>query len=446
MSHKQEKFGLFTTISMISGIVIGSGIFFKTDDILYATQGSVKLGVLLWVLSAFGIIFGGLTVSLYAKKESKAGGLITYSEMAWGKKWGYIAGWFQTVFYYPAITGILAFVASVYLGLLFGINDPKDIRIWIMTIVVILSLFGFNILSTESAGKFQNLTLVIKLGALFSLALLGIVLGDKSNLVQTSQTQATSSGLFYGLVAAAFAFDGWFVATSIAHEIKDPKKNLSKALILAPIMILIVYLLYFVGINAMLGPEQIMALGDSSVGYIVNDLMGPIGVKLVYSAVFISILGAVNGLSLAYIRLPYSLSLRKEFMQHEKISQIHPKYGLSLPSALIALSLTLIWLFLHFLSVFDVKFLFLSFSGLEIDSLPIVLMYIFYVALFLKVLVNTIKKKSHGFLYGILFPSLAILGSSLVLYGGFSNPNGLIYLLISIVGILFGLWLRPKHT
>ena len=63
-----KKFGLFTTIAMIVGIVVGSGIFFKTDDILFATQGSVLLGVVLWVVGAFGIIFGGLCVAEYAKR------------------------------------------------------------------------------------------------------------------------------------------------------------------------------------------------------------------------------------------------------------------------------------------------------------------------------------------------------------------------------------------
>lgn len=444
MNKSQEKFGLFTTISMISGIVIGSGIFFKTDDILYATGGSVKLGVLLWVLSAFGIIFGGLTISLYAKKESKAGGLITYSEMAWGKKWGYIAGWFQTIFYFPAITAILSFVASVYLGLLFGIESAFDPRIWLFTALIIIGTFIFNVLSTENAGKFQNITLIIKLGALFSLALLGLVFGNAENLTQAAVSKPTSSGLFYGLVACAFAFDGWFVAPSVAHEIKDPKKNLSRALILAPLMILLVYLLYFVGINAMLGPQKIMELGDSAVGFIVNDFLGPIGVKFVYAAVFLSIIGAVNGLILGYIRLPYSLALRKEFVQYERMSRLNPKYGVSILSSIVALVLTLTWVFLHFLSVFEVRLGIFDFSGLEIDSIPIVLMYIFYISLYLKVIIETLQDKENGLLYGIVFPLLAISGSTLVVYSGFSNPNGIIYLLISLLGIGLGLWIRPK--
>ena len=444
MQKQKEKFGLFTTVSMISGIVIGSGIFFKTDDILLATGGSVMLGVVLWILSAFGIIFGGLTVSLYAKKESKVGGLITYSEMAWGSRWGYIAGWFQTAFYYPAITAILSFVASVYLGLLFGITSPKDPRIWMMTLSILILLFLFNMFATRWAGKFQNATLVIKVGAIAVLSMIGIFLGKVANLSPSNYINS-STGLFHGLIACAFSFDGWFVAPSIAHEIKDPKKNLSRALILAPLLILFVYLLYFVGINAILGPDKIIELGDASVGYIVSDLLGPIGVSLVYAFVFISILGTINGLILGYIRLPYALAVRKEFYQHERISKIHPRFEVSMLSSLIALGFTLVWVFLHFLSVFEVQMPFFKFSALEIDSLPIVLMYLFYISLFIRVIMDFIKSGAYGPWYGIIFPSLAIWGSSLVVLGGFGDPNSFIYLLISVFGIVLGLWLRPQE-
>lgn len=441
MSDTQEKFGLLTTVSMISGIVIGSGIFFKTDDILIATNGSVKLGVLLWVLSAFGIIFGGLTISLYAKKEAKAGGLITYSEIAWGEKLGYAAGWFQTVFYYPAITAILSFVASIYLGLLFGINDPTNPIIWLMTFLILTSIFIFNVLKTRIAGSFQSLTLIIKVSALIGLALVGIFFGQTSNLV--TPNIKTSGSIFAGLVACAFSFDGWFVAPSIAHEIKDPKKNLTKALVLAPLLILGVYLLYFIGINAILGPELIMELGDASVGYIVSGFLGEKAIGGVYALVFISIIGTINGLVLGYIRLPYSLAIRKEFYKYELVSKLHPKYEVSLPSSLISYMFTLLWVLFHYLSVFDKKILFLNFSGLEIDSLPIVLMYMFYIALFVRILTDY---KEYGLFYGIVFPSLAIFGSSLIVIGGFSNPNGIIYLIISIIGIALGLWLRPKQA
>ena len=97
---QKRKFGLLTTTAMIVGIVIGSGIFFKTDNILAAVNGSVFLGVLAWALGGFGIVFGGLTIAVLAKRDENVGGLITYSELAWGKTWGYLAGWFQIFFYF----------------------------------------------------------------------------------------------------------------------------------------------------------------------------------------------------------------------------------------------------------------------------------------------------------------------------------------------------------
>lgn len=442
MNTQKEKFGLFTTLSMITGIVIGSGIFFKTDDVLRATGGSVALGAMLWIIAALGIVFGGLSVAEFAKKESKAGGLITYCEMAWGKSWGYLAGWFQTVLYFPAITAILCWVASVYIGLLFGITDPTDIRLWITSFILLSSFFIFNTFSTNKAGIFQNITLFIKVGSLLILASFGLFYGNVSNLTQVSTPVATGS-LFGGLVACAFAYDGWFVAPSVAHEIKNPKNNLSKALVLSPLLILSIYLAYFVGINAVLGPERIMELQDGSVGYILSSLMGDFGTKLVYILVSISILGTINGLVLGYIRQPYSLALRDEFFLANKVKQVNEKYDVPIYSSLIAYLISVLMLGFHALSVFGVKFWKLDFSYLQIDSIPIVLIYFFYVSLYVY-LIKT--RKEHGLLGGLVFPTLAILGSMLVIYGGFSQPQAIIYLLISMGVIALGIVVRPKEN
>ena len=442
MNTQKEKFGLFTTVSMITGIVIGSGIFFKTDDVLRATGGSVFLGAMLWVVAAFGIVFGGLSISQYAKKESKAGGLITYCEMAWGKTWGYISGWFQTVFYFPAITAVLSWICAIYIGMLFNINSPTDVRIWIITLGLLLFFFVFNTFATTKAGLFQNITLVVKIGSLLLLAAFGLIFGKPSNLTASS-TVFVGGGLFSGLVACAFSYDGWFIAPSVAHEIKNPQRNLTRALVMSPLIILAIYLAYFIGINAVLGPELVMELQDGSVGYMVSNIMGDFGTKVVYLMVIISILGTINGVVLGYIRQPYSLSLRKEFPLHEKFSQVNKKYDIPIYSSILAFLLSSVWLGLHALSVFKVEIGFLNFSFLEIDSLPIVLTYIFYVSLYLYLILN---HKQFGTAYGLVFPILAVIGSSFVIYGGFSQPQSVIYILVSIVGIGLGLVIRPKHT
>lgn len=83
---KKTGYGLFTTIAMIIGVVIGSGIFFKSDNILVATNGSIALGVLVFCIAAIAIIFGSLTISELAARNSEAGGLIAYAEQSYNKQ------------------------------------------------------------------------------------------------------------------------------------------------------------------------------------------------------------------------------------------------------------------------------------------------------------------------------------------------------------------------
>lgn len=441
METDKRRFGLFTSISMIAGIVIGSGIFFKTDDILIATSGNVVQGIFLWLLGAIGIIFGGLSVSEYARQSESAGGLITYCEMAWGKLWGFLAGWFQIIFYFPAIIAVLSYISAVYLGLLFGINDPLDPRIWIMGLLVMVAFFFINIVQTMFASKIQNIGMVVKIGALVLLSVIGMTMGDFSNI--TNHTVVPQEpNLFAGLIACAFAFDGWFVAPSISHEIKNPKRNLPLALIIAPILILVVYLAYFIGINVMLGPELVMSLGDGSVGYIVNQLFGSIGTKIIYLMVVISVMAAVNGLVLGYLRMPYALAIRDEFPKSEWFKKLHPKFDISITSALLGFVVSLVWFVLHGFSQYGVKILGLNFSGLQVDNIPVVLTYFFFVSLYIYLIPLHIKKKEW---LKLIAPILGTLGAILVIYGGMSQANAFIYFVISFIGIGIGALLKPKH-
>ena len=99
---QQRKFGFITTVAMIVGIVVGSGIFFKTPQIMERVGGNILMGGAVFLVAALGIIFGGLTVSLYAQKNDLVGGIITYSEMAWGKTVGYLAGMVPNGFLFPS--------------------------------------------------------------------------------------------------------------------------------------------------------------------------------------------------------------------------------------------------------------------------------------------------------------------------------------------------------
>ena len=115
MAKEKEEYGLFTAIAMIVGIVIGSGIFFKSDNILVYTNGSIIKGVAVFVIAAIGIIFGSLAIAVLATKTTKPGGVITYADEYAGRKIAGAFGWFQVFIYYPSLLAVVSWIVGVYM-------------------------------------------------------------------------------------------------------------------------------------------------------------------------------------------------------------------------------------------------------------------------------------------------------------------------------------------
>lgn len=432
---KKNEYGLFTAIAMIVGIVIGSGIFFKSDNILVATGGSVALGVLVFCIAAIAIIFGSLTISQLASRSSSEGGLIAYAEEYYNKSTSCAFGWFQTFLYFPTLIAVVSWVAGIYICILFGIEGTLENQM-LIGLGIMVFLFIINTLSAKLGGLFQNASTIIKLIPLLLIAVTGLVFGDTSSVSFSDVTAMKSTGWIAAIAPIAFSFDGWVVSTSISHEIKDSKRNLPKALIIAPIFILIVYVLYFVGISMYIGPETIMSLGDSHVDLAANNLLGPWGAKIILIFVIISIMGTVNGLTLGMIRLPHSLSVRNMFPKSEFVNKIDEKLLMPVNSAIVAFIITIVWYLAHYLTT---KFGLLPNS--DISEISITMSYTMYILLYVKVIQLGRQGKISGMWNTIINPILATIGSLIILFGSMGNQLFWIYaafcLLVMLSAVLF---------
>ena len=113
MENKLEKkYGLFTAICMVVGIVVGSGVFFKAQVILQKTGGDMPLGVLAWLIGGAIMIVCILAFSAMAQKYEKVNGIVDYAEAIVGKRYGYYIGWFLSTTYYPTLTSALAWLSA----------------------------------------------------------------------------------------------------------------------------------------------------------------------------------------------------------------------------------------------------------------------------------------------------------------------------------------------
>lgn len=432
---KTNKYSLFTTIAMIVGVVIGSGIFFKSDNILIATGGSIKLGILLFVLAAIAIIFGSLTIAELACRNDNSGGIIAYAEDSYNKSTACAFGWFQTFLYFPTLTAVIAWVSGIFICMLFGIASSLLIQVLIGLIAMIV-LFLTNMLSAKIGGYIQNIATVIKLIPLIIIAIAGLIFGNPSFETLNNTSTVLSTGWIAAIAPISYSFDGWIIATSISSEIENPKKNLPLALIISPLLILAIYIAYFVGISIYVGPSTVMNLGDAHVAFAATKFLGNFGSKILLIFVVISILGTLNGLILGSIRLPNALAIRGMYPKSKYFSPLNDNLGVSIPSAIITFIIALIWLIIHYLTQ---RFNLLPNS--DISEISIAFNYLGYILLYIYVFKLKLKGEIKGFFRGFINPVLAILGSLMILLGSFNNPMivyyGVFCSMVVIASLLF---------
>ena len=232
----EKRYTLPVAIALVVGTVIGSGIFFKAENVLKGTGGNLGVGVLAFVIMGFVMIISAGTFGIVAQSHEGIEGLVGYARASCGKTYGYYMGWFMATVYYPSLTGVLSWLPARYFGVLLGWDDPIfSGRTMALAGGFLVLTYAMNALAPKLAGKFAISTTVIKLIPLLLMAVVGTVVGLSSGMTKFNFTHVVTDipfaqGLFGAVVALAFAFEGWICATSIGAELKDSKKTMPRAL------------------------------------------------------------------------------------------------------------------------------------------------------------------------------------------------------------------------
>ena len=425
MRNKLErKYGLFTAICMVVGIVIGSGVFFKAQTILQKTGGNMPLGILAWIIGGAIMLVCLLTFSFMGQRYERVNGVVDYAEATVGPRYGYYMGWFTATIYFPGMTSALAWLSARYtLEFIVSANPAFPLTIpasqggciigpecMALALFYLCAVYGINALSPKLAGKFQTCTTVIKLIPLGLMAIAGLIYGLangilQKNIISAAQVAEVSSNpLFAAVCATAFAYEGWIIATSINAEIKDSKKNLPKALILGGIIIIAVYLMYFIGVAGGATNQELIDIGAPLA---FTNIFGGVFGNILNLFIAISCLGTANGLMLGCSRCMYSLASRGEGLAPEVYSQVDPKTNMPVNSAVFALLVTAAWFLYFYLSnlacTWTGPFVFDS------TELPVITIYLMYLPIF----IQWMRKESDLPAFRrFVMPILAMCGSA----------------------------------
>ncbi len=409
-NNLKEKYGLFTAISMVIGIVIGSGVFFKAEKVLIATNGNLPLGILAWLLGGLIMVICAYTFSIMATRYSGVNGLVDYAESIVGKPYAYLVSWFVSFIYYPAIASVLAWVSARYTGALLGFA-PNEANVMVISFIYLIVFFAINTLSPILAGKLQVTTTIIKLIPLLLMAIIGTAVGLKNGMTVANFTATVEApeggflaGTFAALVASSFAYDGWIVATSINAEIKNSKKNLPLALIFGTLTIVVVYILYYIGLSGSVSNAELMSSGEQGVKHAFEKIFGTVGGVGLYVLVIISCLGTLNGLMLATTRSAYSMAVRNKGINPQMMSEVSKRTNMPTNSSIVGLLSALFWLVFFYGTNLAPKSWFGKY-GFDSSELPIVTLYGLFIPIYIMLMV---KQKDLGIVKRFVVPTLAI--------------------------------------
>ena len=412
-----KKYGLAMAICMVIGIVIGSGVFFKAQDILKYTGGNMYLGILAWIIGGVVMIICACTFAKFASKYEKVNGIVDYSESIVGKKYAYLVGWFTSIIYFPAMTSVLAWVSARYTLVLFGSNEVNTGLCMILSAIYLIAAYVLNSISPKLAGKFHVSSTVIKLIPLTVMIIVGAICGlANGNLTDSFVSNPVSNvgfdSVFSAIVAAAFAYEGWIIATSINAELKNSKKNLPIALTIGTIIIMLIYITYFISLSGGASVETLMKLGAPQ-AFI--NLFGSVGGTIFNAFIVISCWGTLNGLMLASTRGMYSLAVRNKGPNPKMFSQLDRETNAPTNSGVIALLVCSLWLFYFFGANLIEKPLFGLFS-FDSSELPIITTYLVYIPIFVVFIVKEVKAKRYK---EIVLPILAIICCLFMVFAAF---------------------------
>lgn len=336
-----RRLGLWSAVAVAVGSTIGSGIF-RTPATVAARVEDVTLFMGVWVVGGIVALCGALTYAELAASYPRSGGIYVFIREAFGPLPAFLFGWAELLVIRPGAFGAISITASAYTLRLVGIEPAAPVgglplhAEQLLAAVYVAVVAAVNYRGIQRGALLQNVSTAFKVAALLALIVLGFLLGGGVSAAAAPTGHATPVGLspaLLAMVAILWAYDGWADLAFVGGEVRDPQRNLPRALLIGTAVVVVLYLganlvyLHLIPIGRMKNAELVAA--DSA-----QLLLGPAGVVAVSAAVAVSTFGTLNGSMMTAPRIFYALA--EDGLFPSIIARVDPKTGA--PGAAILLT------------------------------------------------------------------------------------------------------------
>jgi basic amino acid/polyamine antiporter, APA family len=343
--HERRQLGLLAATAVVTGEAIALGIFL-TPAAMAKSLGSPLLLGLVWLGVAFMAICGALSYSELAIRLPESGGEYVYLRAGYGEQVAFLYGWTSSIVMYPGVAAALAVGAAPYVAQLLPPGTP-----WLPAVpAVLLCTFGaINLVGTRFSAAVMSFVNGFKLLILFSLIFWAVVSGHAhtANLVPLTVRRAGSDPLFPaiagGVMSAFFSFGGWWEASKIAGEIRNPTRTLPLAFLGGVTLVTIIYLLISATFLAVVPLNQVTS-NTAFVAQFGGVLFGDAGARVLSACVLVCVCGGIAAITMAAPRVCYAMAQTGAFFSG--FGKLHPRFGTPANAVLLQTVLALAVLFL----------------------------------------------------------------------------------------------------
>ncbi|MBN1361039.1 MAG: amino acid permease [Sedimentisphaerales bacterium] len=336
----KRELSLFDSTCIIVGIIIGAGIYQMAPDI--AKGAGSSWGVLaLWGLGGLLSLCGALGYAELATAYPQEGGDYVYLSKAYGRWAGFLFGWAQLTVVRPGDIAVMAFAFATYAR---AIYDPLaghpqvSQRVFAGAATIALTLI--NIAGVKQGKWTQNLLTTVKALGLLAIVAIAIVAPRAGREATPFEPLPMSLALIFVL----FVYGGWNEMAYVAAEVKDPRKNIVRALVVGTAAVMVLYLLVNGAFLYTLGHDG-LAASQAVASESIATVFPTVGARLISALVCISALGAANGLIFTGARISYALG--SEHRTFRALGRWHERTGTPVPAlaaqGAIALGLILVF-------------------------------------------------------------------------------------------------------
>lgn len=328
----KREISLFGGISILAGIMIGSGVFYLGSYVLMRSGMSMGLALLVWVIGGIVTLVSGLCYAELGTMMPKAGGGYVYLREAYGERVAYMSGMSTFIL---GSSGSIAGLAIAFPAALQSLIPLTPLQAKGIAIGLVVFLSLVNLRGVKTGSVIQNVFMVAKVIPLVVIIGCGLLMGKElpdMSLVPAG-TVVPSLGTIlsmvaFGVVATLWAYEGWTNLNVISEEIKNPKRNIPMSIVISILSVTGLYVVFNYAIYRVVPMETITALFAEGNYYLgteaANILFGNAGRLIVGIGMAIAIFGALNGCIMVFPRTYYAMA--KDGLLFSSFKNLHPKY------------------------------------------------------------------------------------------------------------------------